>query len=510
MNYLKNIRCLLISVFLIILIISPGVQAVRMVAVDNSFNFDAFIQTLDSVEDREINVLDGKLEKLSEQDFEIIGYTNFPQRYPLKKDKKKFEDKKVYYVSAGDTLYKIAKNNDTNIEKIKELNKLKTDILYVGQKLYIPIEPEESSVYIVQPGDSLYLIAQKYNVTVETLKEENNLSSNVLDVGQKLHIPEEDNGLEDDDTKEEETKEEIYTVQAGDSLYIIAGKYNVTVEDIKIENELDSDILYIGQELVIPISDNNEEDSSDNKGEDDEAKEDNNLKQYYVQPGDSLYKIAKKFYTTVNIIRDLNNLSSDILYVGQKLEVPMPETNENYDIILDYVVEHPWETLDSLGEEYGVSPLVLKNYNNLNDDQLQTGQQLSIPLDIADEDMNGGISYTHEELELLARAVFSEARGESFKGQVAVAAVILNRVRHSVFPDTIEEVIFQPWQFTAVHDGQFWLEPEQHAYLAAKAALRGWDPTKEAIYYYNPKTSTSDWVFYRNVVIKIGDHYFAV
>ena len=499
MNYLKKIRCLLITVFLISLFFSPGVQAVRLMAVDNNFNFDNFIQTLDLAEDREVHVLEGKLDKLSEHDFEIVGYTNFPQSYPLKQDKDKLKDRKVYYVSAGDTLYIIAERNNTTVEKIKKVNKLQSDVLYIGQKLYIPTETEERSVYIVQPGDSLYLIAQKYNVTVEALKEENNLSSNILDVGEKLRIPGEDNGLEDD----KEAKEEIYTVQTGDSLYIIARKYNVTMEDIKLENELDSDILYVGQKLIIPISDKNEEDG-------DEVKEDNNLKQYYVQPGDSLYEIAKKFNTTINIIRELNNLSSDILYIGQKLEVPISEIRQSYDIILNYFVEHTWETLNSLGEEYGVSPLVLEKYNNLNDKQLQTGQKLSIPLDVPDEDMNGAARYNQEELELLARAVYSEARGESFKGQVAVAAVILNRVRHSVFPDTIEEVIFQPWQFTAVHDGQFWLKPEQHAYLAAKAALRGWDPTKEAIYYYNPKTSTSDWVFYRNVVIKIGDHYFAV
>ena len=81
---------------------------------------------------------------------------------------------------------------------------------------------------------------------------------------------------------------------------------------------------------------------------------------------------------------------------------------------------------------------------------------------------------------------------------------------NSLFPDNVEDVIFQPWQFTAVHDGQFWLEPNEQSYLAVEAALRGWDPSNGAIYYYNPETATSDWVFYRNVIIEIGDHLFAI
>ncbi len=93
---------------------------------------------------------------------------------------------------------------------------------------------------------------------------------------------------------------------------------------------------------------------------------------------------------------------------------------------------------------------------------------------------------------------------------MAVAAVVLNRVLSSEFPDTIEEVIFQPWQFAAVDDGQFWLEPNQQSYIAARIALKGWEPTKSAIYYYNPRTAESEWIFYRNVVIKIGQHYFAI
>lgn len=117
---------------------------------------------------------------------------------------------------------------------------------------------------------------------------------------------------------------------------------------------------------------------------------------------------------------------------------------------------------------------------------------------------------TDEEIDLLARAVYSEARGEPFHGQVAIAAVILNRVEHESFPDAIDEVIFQPAAFTAVQDGQFWLSPDSTAYAAVKEALTGSDPSGGAIYYYNPATATSKWIYSRPVITTIGKHVFAL
>lgn len=114
------------------------------------------------------------------------------------------------------------------------------------------------------------------------------------------------------------------------------------------------------------------------------------------------------------------------------------------------------------------------------------------------------------DLELLARAVYSEARGEPFQGQIAIAAVILNRVEHENFPDAIAEVIYQPAAFTAVQDGQFWLSPDNTAYAAVKEALKGEDPSGGAIYYYNPATATSAWIYSRPVITAIGKHVFAV
>ena len=113
-------------------------------------------------------------------------------------------------------------------------------------------------------------------------------------------------------------------------------------------------------------------------------------------------------------------------------------------------------------------------------------------------------------LYLLAKCIHAEARGESYVGQVAVGAVILNRVASPDFPDTIYGVIYQPWAFTAVHDGQINLEPEAAAYQAATDALNGWDPTYGSLYYYKPVTATSKWVFDRQTVTVIGKHVFAI
>lgn len=114
------------------------------------------------------------------------------------------------------------------------------------------------------------------------------------------------------------------------------------------------------------------------------------------------------------------------------------------------------------------------------------------------------------DLYLLAKCIHAEARGESYIGQVAVGAVILNRVASPDFPDSIYGVIYQPWAFTAVHDGQIALEPEASAYQAAMDALNGWDPSYGSLYYYNPTTATSGWIYSRQTVVVIGKHVFAI
>lgn len=125
---------------------------------------------------------------------------------------------------------------------------------------------------------------------------------------------------------------------------------------------------------------------------------------------------------------------------------------------------------------------------------------------------SGGTSstYTNSDINLLARLIYGEARGESYTGQVAVGAVVLNRVKSAAFPNTISGVIYQSYAFTAVADGQINLKPNATAIAAAKDAMNGWDPTGGAIYYYNPSTATSSWIYSRKTLTTIGNHVFAI
>lgn len=121
---------------------------------------------------------------------------------------------------------------------------------------------------------------------------------------------------------------------------------------------------------------------------------------------------------------------------------------------------------------------------------------------------NTSSSTSNSDLNLLARLVYAEARGEPYTGQVAVAAVVLNRVKNSSFPNSVAGVIYQKGAFSVVDDGQINLTPNQTAYSAARDAINGWDPTYGAIYYFNPKTATNGWIWSRPVTVVIGNHRF--
>jgi len=123
---------------------------------------------------------------------------------------------------------------------------------------------------------------------------------------------------------------------------------------------------------------------------------------------------------------------------------------------------------------------------------------------------SGGSAARNDEKVLLAKAITGEARGEPYEGQVAVGAVILNRTRNPSFPNTIPGVIYQPLAFTAVADGQINLPPDPSCLKAAEDALNGWDPSGGCLYYWNPATSTSKWIWSRQVVTVIGKHYFGL
>ncbi len=118
--------------------------------------------------------------------------------------------------------------------------------------------------------------------------------------------------------------------------------------------------------------------------------------------------------------------------------------------------------------------------------------------------------YGSSDVMVLAKMIHGEARGEPYMGKVAVGAVILNRVEDKKFPNSVHGVCFQPGAFDAVNDGQYYMEPDEDAVKAAKAALNGWDPTYGALYYWNPATATSKWIWSRKVITHIGKHVFGV
>ena len=137
----------------------------------------------------------------------------------------------------------------------------------------------------------------------------------------------------------------------------------------------------------------------------------------------------------------------------------------------------------------------------------KTAQALGMSLSAAS---SSNSSYSSSDLYLLARVVYSEARGEPYLGQVAVAAVVLNRVKSSEFPNTISGVVYQPWAFTAVNDGQINLTPNETAKKAAQDAMNGWDPTYGCLFYYNPRTATSEWIRQKTIHLSIGSHVFCL
>lgn len=275
----------------------------------------------------------------------------------------------------------------------------------------------------------------------------------------------------------------IYVIQQGDTLSEIAAEYNVDLSRLKAENNITNQAnIRMGDELVIPKKKNEEKKVvkkdqlfADYKSKKEKIKFSINthyaarinpgqqapdienipkdkIINYYVGPGDTLYDLARDFSTSIGTILALNNKENSFLKSGEKIRLPV---------------------------------------HNLTDHQI----------------LNKRVS--KQELNLLARAVHGESRGEPYLGQVAVAAVIINRVLSRQFPNTFAQVIYQGGQFSAVSDGQINLTPNKTSYQAARDALNGSDPTNGALYFYNPKTATRVSFFRgRRVITKIGDHLF--
>lgn len=168
------------------------------------------------------------------------------------------------------------------------------------------------------------------------------------------------------------------------------------------------------------------------------------------------------------------------------------------------------ESLYKIGRKYGAAVAEIKAANNLSGNTIYPGQKLEVGQKSSTLASRGSGAVNQDDLYWLARAVHGEARGESYTGKVAVAAVILNRVGHKDFPNTVKGVVFENLAFTCVADGQINLEPDSSALQAARAAVAGEDPSGGALYYWNPAKATSKWIWSRTIIKTIGNHVFGM
>lgn len=276
----------------------------------------------------------------------VSDYIGVPYTMP---DSEEIGD--VYTVKAGDNLYNIARKFNTTVDELINLNNLTTTNLSIGQQIKLPQgeEQTEYDTYTVLEGDSLYSIANKFNVSVNDLIDYNALPTTILTVGETIRIPK----------GNVSNKENVYRVKPGDTLYRIANTYGVSVNDLIAANNLSSNILTIGQELIIPIKPVTEED----------------YVVYQVVPGDTLYSIARTYNTKVDAIKSFNNLTSNLISPGQIIQIPLKNTEFVYQT---YEVK-PGDTLYSIARRYNTT---VANIMALNDDIssiLRVGQVIKIP-----------------------------------------------------------------------------------------------------------------------------------
>ncbi len=277
----------------------------------------------------------------------------------------------------------------------------------------------------------------------------------------------------------------IYVVQEGDTLSEIANDYDVTTDSIlKVNNISKNSLIKAGQELIIPRENNK-----------------NNEKKFWDY---KLYEPINK-----NNKNPLNLKAGSNYSVRVNPEKSLPDVNIPESQIIKYHVGMG-DTLFDLARSFNTSTGIIMALNDMDDSIIRINDTIRLPINnLTPKEALAKVIKPHE-VDLLARAIFGEARGEPFKGQVAVGAVIINRVLSSYFPNTFKRVIYQSSQFSAVDDGQINLRPNQTAYKAARQAIRGIDPTMGSLYYYNPRTATNKkWFASRRSTVTIGDHVFA-
>lgn len=253
-----------------------------------------------------------------------------------------------------------------------------------------------------------------------------------------------------------------------------------------------------------------------------------------IQEGDTLWSLAQRFKLSLDDLTQINQIASpDHIRAGQKLFLHTSAFNPKKSSIEIQPSGQSLSYIQAQSQAYKAQALNIgevKTYEiTMEDIQPSRGMHVQtqdlkehddqavkaqISKEQASQETKAGktpkVKASKDELDLLARVIYAEARGEDFEGQVAVGAVVLNRLESSDFPKTIHDVIYQPGAFTAVIDKQIHLSPDEEAYRAAEKALAGEDPTGGALYYFNPRTATDSWIKSRAVIKQIGNHTFSI
>ena len=286
----------------------------------------------------------------------------------------------------------------------------------------------------------------------------------------------------------------IYVVQEGETLYDIALDYNISLHRLIEANDLEGNLrIDLGQEIIIPLENQ--------------------------KSGEQETEFCLQSFSGEDIFRDAitnSGRESLSLNTGDKYAVRvndaqvLPEVDFSEDELIYYHIRSG-DTLYDLALDFNTSTGVIMAVNDMESNIIHPGDTIKMPINNLSKHEVLSRTISDYEYEVLARVIHAEARGEPRLGQIAVGAVVINRMLSPQFPDTIEEVVYQSGQFTAVYDGQINLTPDQDAYYAARQALEGHDPTKGALYYYNPEIAANRAWFEntRETIITIGEHDFA-
>ena len=296
----------------------------------------------------------------------------------------------TYTVQSGDTLWGIANTQDTTVNNLKQINDLTSDTIYVGQVLKLtqqsttqqassqPSQSNSSDFYTVKAGDSLWKIAMGNDLTVDHLKQMNNLTTNTIYVGQQLRIKEGQTDSQpsqsNSQTNQSSQNTGTYTVKAGDTLWGIANDHDTTVNALKQNNHLTSDTIYVGQVLSLGQTSSASSHSQSSAS----AQSSSSNGTYTVKSGDTLWSIANANDMTVAQLKQKNDLSNDTIYVGQKLNVSSAKSTSATSTALATYTVKSGDSLWKIASANGTTVNQLKSLNNLSSDLIYAGQQLKL------------------------------------------------------------------------------------------------------------------------------------